>query len=168
MYERVMYDQLYSYFNENFSKLVFFRNGYNVAQCLIIYDCKMSVLLTIPSHIYFFRISKVWSTLPSTKCFYHFHFLFWWSIKFSQHNINQSETRIGYTKLSAELLYEWGKALHDSIGNISEELDSFKMFQWFPVSFVIHFYIFLLFVFLDILWFSYIVNVTGFYLFVLF
>ena len=25
-------------------------------------------------------------------CFYHFHFVFWWSIKFPQQNINQSET----------------------------------------------------------------------------
>ena len=28
-------------------------------------------------------------------CFYHFHFFFWWSIKFPQQNINQSETGTG-------------------------------------------------------------------------
>ena len=35
--------------------------------------------------------------------FYHFHFLFWWSIEFPQQNINQSETRIGGKNLSVEL-----------------------------------------------------------------
>ena len=32
-------------------------------------------------------------------CFYHFRFFFWWSIKFSQQNINQSETGIDDKKL---------------------------------------------------------------------
>ena len=32
--------------------------------------------------------------------FYHFHFVFWWSIKLLQQNINQSEARIGDKKLS--------------------------------------------------------------------
>ena len=36
-------------------------------------------------------------------CFHHFHFFFWCSIEFLQHNINQSETRIGDKKLSVEL-----------------------------------------------------------------
>ena len=36
-------------------------------------------------------------------CFYNFHFIFWWSIKFPLQNINQSETRIGDKKLSEEL-----------------------------------------------------------------
>ena len=35
--------------------------------------------------------------------FYHFHFFFWYSIKFPQQNINQSETGIGDKKLSLEL-----------------------------------------------------------------
>ena len=39
------------------------------------------------------------------------------SIKFWEQNINQSETRICDTKLSLEM-YELGKALDDSIGNI--------------------------------------------------
>ena len=37
------------------------------------------------------------------NCFYHFHFSFWWSIKFPQQNIHQSETRIGDRKLWLEL-----------------------------------------------------------------
>ena len=69
-----MYNQLYPYFNEIFPKILFFRNDYNVAQSLISYDRKMSVLLTIPYHLYFLRISKVWSMLPTTVCFYHFRF----------------------------------------------------------------------------------------------
>ena len=36
IYEGLMYDQLYPDFNEIFPNLVFFHNGYNVAQCLII------------------------------------------------------------------------------------------------------------------------------------
>ena len=36
-------------------------------------------------------------------CFLHFHFFLWWSIKFPQQNINQSETGIGGRKLSVEL-----------------------------------------------------------------
>ena len=36
-------------------------------------------------------------------CFYHFHFFFWWSIKFPQQNINQSETGTDDKKLSVEL-----------------------------------------------------------------
>ena len=39
-------------------------------------------------------------------CFYHFHFFFWWSIKFPQEYINQSEIEIGDTKLSEELYEE--------------------------------------------------------------
>ena len=38
------------------------------------------------------------------KCFsYHFDILFWISIKFSQQNINQSETQVGDKNLSVEL-----------------------------------------------------------------
>ena len=41
---------------------------------------------------------------PSKKlCFYHFHFSFWWSIKFPQQNIHLSETRIGVKELWLEL-----------------------------------------------------------------
>ena len=85
---------------------------------------------TISYHLCFLCISKVWSMLhqgsvgassvqrmllyvyiyfccccfPSKKlCFYHFHFSFWWSIKFPQQNIHQSETRIGDRKLWLEL-----------------------------------------------------------------
>ena len=36
-------------------------------------------------------------------CFYHFHFFFWWSIKFPQQHINQSETWIGGVQMSVEL-----------------------------------------------------------------
>ena len=36
-------------------------------------------------------------------CFYHFDFFFWWSIKFPQRNINQSETGTGGPKLLVEL-----------------------------------------------------------------
>ena len=36
-------------------------------------------------------------------CFYHFHFFFWWSIKFMQQNTNQLETEICDKKLSVEL-----------------------------------------------------------------
>ena len=35
--------------------------------------------------------------------FYHYHFLFWWSMKLPRQNINQSETRIDYKKPSVEL-----------------------------------------------------------------
>ena len=71
-----MYDQLYPYFNEIFSKLVFFRNGYDAVHCLIIYDWKMRVLLTIPYQLHFSRISKVPSMLPTSVCFYNFHCFF--------------------------------------------------------------------------------------------
>ena len=81
--------------------------------------------------IYFVRLSKVWSMLhhgsvwlvhkkiylkllcaflayfycfsSQNLCFYHFHFFFWWSIKFPQQNINQSETWISGFQLSVEL-----------------------------------------------------------------
>ena len=74
--------------------------------------------------IYFFRLSKLWSISHHgsvgrghKKCylmrslffiikfvFLSFSFLFfWWSIKFSQQNINQSETRIGSFQLSVEM-----------------------------------------------------------------
>ena len=36
-------------------------------------------------------------------CSYHFHFFFWWSIKFPPQNINQSETWTDDKKLSVEL-----------------------------------------------------------------
>ena len=36
-------------------------------------------------------------------CFYHFHFFFWWSIKFPQQHINQSETWTGGVQMSVEL-----------------------------------------------------------------
>ena len=86
---------------------------------------------TISYHLYFLRICKVWSMLHQGQwnefrikkailclyilfslffsffikklCFYYFHFFSWWSIKFPQQNINQSETRIGDEKLSVEL-----------------------------------------------------------------
>ena len=35
--------------------------------------------------------------------FFHFHFFFWWTIKFIQQNINQSEPRIGNKKFPVEL-----------------------------------------------------------------
>ena len=42
--------------------------------------------------------------LPSWNlCFYHFHFFFWWSIKFLQQNINQSKMWIGFIQIPAEL-----------------------------------------------------------------
>ena len=37
------------------------------------------------------------------KNFCYFHIFFWWSIKFTQQNINQSETQIGDQQLSVEL-----------------------------------------------------------------
>ena len=92
-----MYDQMY------LTKLVFFCYGYNVVQCLIIYYWKISVILTVPYHLYFLCVSKVWSMLPTAMYFYHFHFFFWWSIKFLQQNINQSEAKTDDTKLSVEL-----------------------------------------------------------------
>ena len=36
-------------------------------------------------------------------CFYHFHFFFWWSIKFPEQHTNQSETWIGGFQLSVAL-----------------------------------------------------------------
>ena len=45
------------------------------------------------------------------NCFYHFHFFFWWSIKFPQENINQSEIEIGDKYLSVELLSIYFKKL---------------------------------------------------------
>ena len=36
-------------------------------------------------------------------CFYHFHFFFWWSIKFRQQSINESKTWIGFIQIPAEL-----------------------------------------------------------------
>ena len=87
------------------------------------------VPLTISYHLYFLRISKVSSMLhhgsvwqahskecyfnfaynflalfcyflSKNFCFYPFHFLFWWSIKFPQQNINQSVIETGDDKLS--------------------------------------------------------------------
>ena len=77
------------------------------------------VPLTISYHLYFLRISKVSSMLhhgsmgqahskecyfcyflSKNFCFYPFHFLFWWSIKFPQQNINQSVIETGDNKLS--------------------------------------------------------------------
>ena len=79
----------------------------------------------ISYYLYFLRVSKVSSMYTTCQwgkfrvknatfhitflafskklCFYQFHFLFWWSNKFSQQNINQSETGIGDKKLSVEL-----------------------------------------------------------------
>ena len=51
--------------------------------------------------IYYFRF--FFSFFIKKLCFYYFHFFSWWSIKFPQQNINQSETRIGDEKLSVEL-----------------------------------------------------------------
>ena len=52
---------------------------------------------------------------------YHFHFSFWWSIKFPQQNNNQSETGIGDKKLSVELydnfLYSTGFAKNKELLN---------------------------------------------------
>ena len=89
-----------------------------------------------------FLITGQWRWVQSKKCYFMFTYtflaflfvvavifhqkicvfiiiisFFWCSIKFLQQNINQSETRIGDRKLSVEL-YEWGKALDGSIGNI--------------------------------------------------
>ena len=114
-----MYDQLCPYFNKIFSKLLFFHKVYNVAQVLNNQRLKNERVIDNFYHLYFLRISKVWSMLPTTVCFYHFHFFFGWSIKFWQQYINHSETKIGDTKFSVEL-YELGKALDDSIGNIKE------------------------------------------------
>ena len=87
------------------------------------------VPLTISFHLYFVRVStncsmfshwsvgRIESKKIATFClhnlfltffcfpwkgisFYHFHFVFWWSIKLLQQNINQSEARIGDKKLS--------------------------------------------------------------------
>ena len=89
-------------------------------------------LKTISHRHIFLHLSKVWSMLhhrsvgqvQNKECyfilsstflafwccfssknlpFYHFHFFLWWSIRFPQNNINQSETWIGGTKLSLEL-----------------------------------------------------------------
>ena len=46
---------------------------------------------------YFFCFSS------KNLCFYHFHFFFWWAIKFPQQSINQLETGIGDKKLSVKL-----------------------------------------------------------------
>ena len=47
----------------------------------------------------FFMFTYTFSALG----FYHFGFIFWWSIKFPQQNINQSETGIGDKELPVEL-----------------------------------------------------------------
>ena len=90
------------------------------------------VALKISCHLYFLRISNVWSMLHhglvlrdqckefyfmftytflaffccfllKKLCLYHFHLLFWWSIQFLQQSINQSETKIGGKKWTVEL-----------------------------------------------------------------
>ena len=112
-----MYDQLCPYFNKIFSKLLFFHKVYNVAQVLNNQRLKNERVIDNFYHLYFLRISKVWSMLPITVCFCHIHFFFGRSMKLWRQNINHSETRIGDTKLSVKL-HELGKALYDCIGNI--------------------------------------------------
>ena len=93
--------------------------------------------LTISYHLYFLRVSKVWSILHNRSverfeskefyytfaytlveffccfsanhmCFYYFNFFFWWSIKSPQQNINQLETGTCDKKLSVELYVQSG------------------------------------------------------------
>ena len=42
---------------------------------------------------------------------YHFYFFFWWSLKFPQENIKQSEIGIGDKKFSAEHILKTGTLL---------------------------------------------------------
>ena len=64
-------------------------------------------------HILFWYVFFLFFVLFFIKkiCFYHFHFSFWWSTKFPQQNINQSETGIGEKKLSVELYAGGGSEL---------------------------------------------------------
>ena len=55
-------------------------------------------------HILFWHFLCCFSS--KNLCFHHFHFFFWWSVKFPQKNINQSETRIGEEIFSGILCSE--------------------------------------------------------------
>ena len=59
---------------------------------------------TLCLHLFFGIVSCCFSS--RNWCFYHFHVFFWWTIKFSQQNINQSELGISNKKLSVELYGE--------------------------------------------------------------
>ena len=53
--------------------------------------------------IYFFGFFCYCCFSSLNSCFYHFYSFFWWSIKFPQLNINQSEAEFRGLKLSVEL-----------------------------------------------------------------
>ena len=111
----------------------------------------------ISYHLYFLGIPKVWSILQQGSvgrvhskecyfiftytflafcccfslknvCFFHFHFLFWWSIEFLQQNINQSETWIGDKKLSVEL-YVWWIKLARNHSKLSERFRTYCRYK---------------------------------------
>ena len=101
------------------------------SDCSLSWQWKECVPLTNSYQLYFFRITNAWSMLHHRSVkrfqsnewyfmlhtpfwnlllffhqkmwFYHSHFSFSWSVKFLQQNINQSETKIGGSKLSVEL-----------------------------------------------------------------
>ena len=54
-------------------------------------------------HVYMHLLGIFFFFFHPNMCFY---FIFWWSIKFLQQNINQSESRIGEKKLSVELYWK--------------------------------------------------------------
>ena len=82
---------------------------------LLLYPCKVSGMLhhgsVGPAHSKECYYNLSLHILPwhfvvvfhQKNVFLSFHFFFWWSIKFLQQNINQSETGTCYKKLSVEL-----------------------------------------------------------------
>ena len=61
--------------------------------------CKERILPYV--YMYFLCIFLYFSL--KNLCFYHFHFFCWWSIKFLEQDINQTETGIGDKKFSVEM-----------------------------------------------------------------
>ena len=75
--------------------------------------------------------------LSSKNLCHHFHFFFWWGIKFPKQNIKQLETRIGDKKLSVELYVRKKKLKTKFVSRLRNLLNMillsiFKsMFYWF-------------------------------------
>ena len=67
---------------------------------------------TLCLYLFFWYFFCYFSTknlfLNKIDLIYHFYFFFWWSLKFPQENIKQSEIGIGDKKFSAEHIFKTG------------------------------------------------------------
>ena len=86
---------------------------------------------TLCFHLLFWDFPCCFS--PYNLGLYHFHFFLWWSIKFPQHNINQSETGIGNLKLPVEL-YVNSPLQHLKLQTVSFSRFIVSMVFWITLS----------------------------------